>query len=203
MLENHLEAQEERAMPVEIDPLSLYRTLESISDQRARRGIRYSVALIVTLIVLGKMVGMTTPEAIAQWVHERTDWLKRVLPCPRSRFPCASTYRNVLRMLDAAQLNEVFSQWLVRQAASMRCGDEPSHLVGQKHVHIALDGKTLRGTQGYLPEDQRKMHQVSLYETPTGVLLKEQVMADKENELSRVADLLTPLWLKSFVSVGV
>jgi predicted transposase YbfD/YdcC len=200
MLENHLEALEERAMPVEIDALSLYRTLESIPDRRARRGIRYSVALIVTLIVLGKMVGMTTPEAIAQWVNERTDWLRGILPCPHSRFPCTSTYRNVLRMLDAAQLNEVLSQWLVRQAASMRCGDEPKCLVGQperqKHVHIALDGKTLRGTQGHLPEDQRKMHQVSLYETRTGVLLKEQVVADKENELSRVADLLTPFWLK-------
>lgn len=200
MLESHLEMLEEEARPVEIDPLSLYRTLESIQDQRARRGIRYSLALVVTLILLGKMVGMTTPEAIAQWVNERTDWLRSVLPCPRSRFPCASTYRNVLRVLDAAQLNAVLSQWLVRQAASKRCADEPSRLVGQpereEHVHIALDGKTLRGTQGHLPEDQRKMHQVSLYETCTGVLLKEQVVREKENELSRVAELLTPLWIK-------
>lgn len=200
MLENHLETPEERARPVEIDPLSLYRTLESIQDRRARRGIRYSLALVVTLILLGKMVGMTTPEAIAQWANERTDWLRGVLPCRQSRFPCASTYRNVLRVLDAAQLNEVLSQWLVRQAASIRCGDEPSRLVGQaerqEHVHIALDGKTLRGTQGHLPSDQCKMHQVGLYETGTGVLLKEQVVADKENELSRVADLLTPLWIK-------
>ncbi len=29
--------------------------------------------------------------------------------------------------------------------------------------HVALDGKTLRGTQGHLPEDQEKMHQVNLY----------------------------------------
>lgn len=200
MVESRQEAPEEEVLPVEIDPLSLYRVLESIQDRRAKRGIRYSVALVVTLIILGKMVGMTTPEAIAQWVNERTDWLKGVLPCPRSRFPCASTYRNILRVLDAVQLNGVVSQWLVRQAASKRCGDEPSRLVGQperqEHVHLALDGKTLRGTQGHLPEDQQKMHQVGLYETRTGILLKEQVVADKENELSRVADLLTPLWIK-------
>src|SRR5690349_20456592 len=141
MLESPLEMPEERAKLVEIDPLSLYRTLESLPDQRAKRGIRSSVALVVTLVVLGKMVGMTTPEAIAQWVNERTDWLKRVLPCPRPRFPCTSTYRNVLRTLDAVQLHEVVSQWLVRQAASQRCGDEPSRLVGQaerqEHMHLA------------------------------------------------------------------
>lgn len=194
------EMQKEGEWPLEIDPLSVYRTLESLQDGRARRGIRYGVALVVTLVVLGKLVGMTTPEAIAQWVNERTEWLKSALPCSRPRFPCASTYRNVLRTLNAAHLNEVLSHWLIRQAAQQRCADEPSRLVGQaereEHVHLALDGKTLRGTQGHLPEDQRSMHQVGLYETCTGVLLKEQIVGDKENEQSRVSDFLTPLWIK-------
>ena len=52
-------------------------------------------------------------------------------------------------------------------------------MVGQaereQHVHVALDGKTLRGTLGHEAADQRKMHQVALYETGTGLVLKEQV----------------------------
>jgi predicted transposase YbfD/YdcC len=81
-----------------------------------------------------------------------------------------------------------------------RCGDEPSRLVGQaereEHVHVALDGKTLRGTLGHEAADQRKMHQLALYETQTGLVLKEQVVGDKENELSIVSQFLTPLWVK-------
>lgn len=58
--------------------------------------------------------------------------------------------------------------------------------------HVALDGKTLRGTQGHLAADQEKMHQVSLYETHTGIVLKEHIVGDKENELSRIEEFLAP-----------
>jgi predicted transposase YbfD/YdcC len=194
------EATEDVEEPVVLEALSVYRACEQITDGRAKRGVRYSVAFVVTLILLGKLAGMTTPEAIAEWVQWRADWLKQVLPMPRESFPCASTYRNVLRVLDAAQVNQVLSHLLIRAAATKRCGEEPSRLVGQvereEHVHVALDGKTLRGTLGHLAADQQKMHQVGLYETRTGVLLKEQVVAEKENELSQVSEFLTPLWVK-------
>ena len=40
------------------------------------------------------------------------------------------------------------------------------------------------------------MHQVGLYETQTGVLLKEQIVSEKQNELSVVSEFLRPLWVK-------
>jgi hypothetical protein len=40
------------------------------------------------------------------------------------------------------------------------------------------------------------MHQLGLYETKTGLLLKEQVTGEKQNELSIVSQFLTPLWVK-------
>jgi len=66
----------------------------------------------------------------------------------------------------------------------------------EEQRHMALDGKTLRGTQKHQAEDQKKMHQVSLYETQTGVMLKEQVIRDKESEQTRVEEFLTPLYVK-------
>ena len=64
---------------------------------------------------------------------------------------------------------------------------------------MALDGKTLRGTQKHLVDDQRRMHQVNLYETQTGIVLKEQIVAEKESEQSRVNEWLIPLYLKGRV----
>jgi hypothetical protein len=61
--------------------------------------------------------------------------------------------------------------------------------------HVALDGKTLRGTQGHLAADQEKMHQVRLYETHTGIVLKEHIVAQKENEVSRIEEFLTAQWM--------
>jgi predicted transposase YbfD/YdcC len=106
----------------------------------------------------------------------------------------------VLQTLDAEQVNEVMTQLLTRVEATKRCGEEPSRLVGQaereQHVHVALDGKTLRGTLGHEAADQRKMHQMALYETGTGLVLKEQVVGEKENELSIVSQFLSPVWIK-------
>jgi predicted transposase YbfD/YdcC len=183
-----------------VDAHSVYRAFEQVKDGRHKRGVRYSVALILTLIVLAKLAGMTTPLAIAEWVRLRAGWLRKVLPGTRERFPCAATYINVLRALDAEQVNEVVTQVLTRARAPKRCGDEPSRLVGQaereEHVHVALDGKTLRGTLGHEAADERKMHQLALYETQTGLVLIEQVVGDKENELSIVSQFLTPVWVK-------
>jgi len=194
------EAMKQAGLPMEGEALSVYRAFEQVTDGRHKRGVRYSVALILTLIVLGKLAGMTTPRAIAEWVRLRAGWLSKVLPVTRQHFPCAATYSNVLQTLDAEQVNEVVTQLLTRVRAMQRCGDEPSRLVGQaereQHVHVALDGKTLRGTLGHEAADQRKMHQVALYETGTGLVLKEQVVGDKENELSIVSQFLSPVWVK-------
>src|SRR5437763_13947791 len=66
----------------------------------------------------------------------------------------------------------------------------------QVYGHVALDGKTLRSTVGHEPADQRKMHQLALYETGTGVILKEQVTGEKQNELWIVSQFLTPTLVK-------
>lgn len=194
------EAVEQGQWPIKIDVLSVYRAFEQIIDGRHKRGVRYRVEEILTLILLGKLAGMTTPAAIAEWVRHRAEQLKQFLPWKRASFPCASTYSNVLRTLDAAQLTQVLAQFLTRAEASQRCGEEAGRLgtdtQGWVHEHLALDGKTLRGTLGHVATDQKKMHQLALYEVQTGVLLKEQVTGEKQNELSMVSEFLTPCLVK-------
>ena len=154
------EALKQADLPVEEDALSVYRAFEQVQDGRHKRGVRYSVALILTLIVLAKLAGMTTPRAIAEWVRLRAGRLRKVLPVTRKNFPCAATYSNVLQTLDAEQVNEVVTQLLTRVGAMKRCGDEPSRLLGQaeraEHVHVALDGKTLRGTDAAMSRPIRR-----------------------------------------------
>jgi predicted transposase YbfD/YdcC len=194
------EAMEQVGWDRQIDELSIYRAFEQIEDRRCKRGVRYSAALILTLVVLGKLAGMTTLQAIAEWVRLQAGWLCCVLPCSRKAFPCAATYSNVLRAVDAEQVNEILSQLLARVHAIKQCGEEPSRLVRgaeqEQHRHVALDGKTLRGTLGHQAPDQMAMHHVALYEIQTGRMLKEEVTAEKQNELSIVSHFLTELWVK-------
>jgi hypothetical protein len=48
------ETVEQTGSKQEIDALSVYRAFEHVKDKRKKRGVRYSVALILTLILLGK-----------------------------------------------------------------------------------------------------------------------------------------------------
>ena len=80
------EAMELADLGVEVETMSVYRAFEQVTDGREKRGIRYSVALILTLIVLAKLAGMTTPLAIAEWVRLRAGWLSKVLPVTRRAF---------------------------------------------------------------------------------------------------------------------
>jgi hypothetical protein len=146
---------------------SIYEAMQNLKDTRRKQGKRYPVALILTYVLLGKAAGETTLQAITEWIRLRGEWLQQTLPQAGPRFPCAATYSNVLRAVDPVQLNEVLMDLLTRMRAQERKEGEQNH--------VALDGKTLRGTQGHLAEDQKKMHQVSLYETQTGIVLGEQI----------------------------
>src|SRR5205823_7624416 len=63
------EAIEQGGWDQQIDALSVYRAFEQVEDKRHKRGVRYSVALILTLVVVGKLAGMTTLWGIAEWVR--------------------------------------------------------------------------------------------------------------------------------------
>jgi len=68
-------AMVQAGLPVEVEALSVYRALEQIADGRHKRGVRKSLALILTLIVLAKLAGMTSLTGIAEWVRLRAGWL--------------------------------------------------------------------------------------------------------------------------------
>ena len=77
-----------------------YAAFEKITDGRCKRGIRYPVALILTLIVLAKLMGEPKLSGVSQWVRLRGTWLNEVLHLQRTRWPAASTYTYVLERLD-------------------------------------------------------------------------------------------------------
>jgi hypothetical protein len=185
------EAKELAEWDAKAEALSIYAALQQLTDARRPQGNRYPLALILTYLVLAKMAGEPPLQAIAEWIRLRAGWLQEVFPEVRATFPCAATSSNVLRAVDPEQVNHVLMELLTRVRAQDREAGEQQH--------VALDGKTLRGTQKHRQEDQQKMHQISLYETQTGVVLKEQIVAEKESEQSRVSEFFLPLSVKGRV----
>ncbi len=100
--------EEERMRPVEgcvFDVGSLYAQLDQLNDKRKARGKRYTLALVLTLIVLAKLSGEDRPWGIADWVQLRTVALREALGVKRARLPAHNTYRRVLR--DAVEVEQL------------------------------------------------------------------------------------------------
>jgi hypothetical protein len=178
-----------------IDPHSLYAAFQRITDGRKKRGVRYPLPLLLTLIVLAKCAGQVTMSGVVDWVRLRHNWLESIFGCSFTRLPCFSTYTYALRKLNMAECTMVLSDTLTRLEASRRCDQEASRLLtqeGRKHTrHVAFDGKALRGTNGHEASHQPRVHLCAFYEVSTGNILAQREVREKENEISAVKEMLT------------
>ena len=71
----------------ESEALSVYQALEKLTDKRRAQGKRYSLALVLTCVLLAKLAREPTLQAITEWVRWRGSWLQEVLPETRAQFP--------------------------------------------------------------------------------------------------------------------
>jgi predicted transposase YbfD/YdcC len=185
----------------EIDAASFYRAFEHVKDGRKKKGKRYPLAFLFTLILLGKMAGETTLEGIVDWIEERRNEIKKLLHWPK-RFPVIKTYIDAFAKCDHQEVARTIAQVLVKSRAVKKCGEEQSHLIAQedvkedKLIHTAVDGKILRGTLKHDREDQPPVHLLSFYECESGIVLDQFLVRKENNEESACRAILHPLLVK-------
>jgi predicted transposase YbfD/YdcC len=175
-----------------IDTRSFYHALEQVKDGRKARGKRYPLALIFTLLLLGKLAGETTLHGVLEWVNLRAPLLKKQLNWPR-RFPSNATVTRALANCDAEQLVQVVAAVLLKARAE---GKESQESATTPLKQVAMDGKTLRGTLGHRQTHQPGVHVVSWYEPESGLVLAHRAVEDKHNEISTLPGWLSPTLVK-------
>jgi len=195
------QGEQMRQEALAVDAASLYRAFEQVKDGRKSKGKRYPLALILTVILLGKMAGETTLEGIMDWIDERKKEIKKLLNWPKG-FPVQKTYIDVLARCDHHEIAKAIAQVLVKARAVEQCGTEPSRLVAQKEpeddrlIHTAVDGKILRGTLKHERDDQPPIHLLSFYECESGIVLDQFPVPKENNEESACKAILHPLLVK-------
>src|SRR5260370_21320427 len=110
-----------------LDPASLYCAFEQVKDGRKAEGKRYPLALILTLLMLGKLAGETTIHGIVDWIKERKGVLKQLLNWPKG-FPVHSTYSAAEAPCDGQELAQVIAQVLIKARALQHRGAQPSRM---------------------------------------------------------------------------
>ncbi len=140
---------------------SLLAALGAVPDPRHPRGIRYSVAALLTLAVCAMLAGSRSLYAIAQWGREyggEAADVRAALGLTRPRTPSVATLFRVFRDLDRAALEAALGRWVASQGVA----------AGEA---LALDGKQLCGIHG---EELPGIHLVAAYAQRTGVVLGQK-----------------------------
>jgi len=157
--------------------------LQTITDPRKPRGVRHSVVSILAMATCACLAGARSFEAIAQWAAECSRAGRRRLGCQRPTPPSEPTFRRVLQRVDAVAIDRTLGAWLAGQTS----------LAGQG---IAVDGKTLRGAH----DGARKApHLLSAVLHHAGLVVAQQPVGEKSNEIPSLPALLAPLPLAGAV----
>ena len=185
-----------------IDHASLYCAFEKVKDGRKKKGVRYPLAFVLTLITLGKMAGETTIEGVIDWIDLRKKKRRKLLNWPKA-FPTYDVYTRVLTHCDHQEIAKAIAQVILHARSAEQCGTEPSRLLadqihGEENlIHTAVDGKVMRGTLKHDREDQPSVHLLTFYECESGIVLDQFSVEKKENEYSRCLAIVHPLLVKN------
>jgi hypothetical protein len=173
---------------------SLYEIFCGIPDPRDRRGTVYSLASVLTLIATALLCGCRSLAAIAQWGRDYNDlapqlgFSRRTEDGRRYRTPCTSELHTLLADLGAAVFEDALTRWILGQGIA----DLPERV-------MAIDGKTLRGSQGHqLPG----VHLLAAYCLDLDVVVAQLRVPGKTNEHKTALELLKVLPLNGALVTG-
>ena len=172
---------------------ALYTCFQRIPDHRGRQGRQYALADMLMLGVLAKLAGADGCRAMAHWASLRTQELSQLFHWKRARMPHYSTWSRVLaQAVDPMEVERIVGGFFT--AASAKATRQRASL------HVALDGKTLRGT---IPLGQSAgVHLLAVYQPEQGVVLTQMNVQGKGHELTYAPTVLRHLDLRGVVVSG-
>jgi predicted transposase YbfD/YdcC len=171
-------------MPAPIIPL--VEVFVEIPDFRKRRGKRHPLPAILALACAAVLCGARSYSAIADWGRNYGQALAQALGFSHVKTPCAATLHTVFRQLDVALFESKLRQW----AEQVLVAYPPRQ---DQDEAIAIDGKTLRGSQ---KQGAPGTHVLSALAQRLGLTLAQQAVDDQTNETFAIEDLLDVLVLK-------
>lgn len=185
---------------------SLYEALKRVKDKRSRRGKRYPAAVVLTLLVLAKLAGQVKLKGIAEWVGWHAETVAKRLPLYRGKVPCANTYRYVSDHIDVAELNAVLGESFATLTNKPTPAALPTESAmatplasPEERTHLALDGKSLRGTRRSGVASKETVHTVGLYNVTAKYMWKQQAVVGKGQERKAALLLIESLKLHDSV----
>ena len=160
---------------------SLVEHFAALEDPRQAAKVLYPLPEILLLLLSATLAGADDCVEIELWGREQLAFLRRFLPYKHG-IPSHDTLTGVLAALDPALFKACFVRWV-----EGLCEVEPDL--------IAIDGKTSRRTHARSKE-REPLHLVSAWASRQRLVLGQEAVTGKSNEITAIPLLLERLALK-------
>jgi len=157
-------------------PQAAITTYFSVLEDPRRYNRRHKLLDIVVIAICATICGAEGWEDIELFGETKEQWLRGFLELPHGA-PSDDTYRRVFGVLDAAEFQICFMDWI-----------EAVEELTQGQV-IAVDGKTLRRSHDR-SEGKKALQMVSAWATANGLVLGQTKVDGESNEITAVPELL-------------
>ncbi len=151
-----------------------------LRDPRQSTKVLYPLPEILLLMLCGTIAGADDFVEIGLWGSERQDFLRRFLPFQHG-IPSHDTLCDVIAAIDPELFKTCFLAWV-------------DGLRTETAEVIAIDGKTSRRSHARSKE-RLPLHTVSAWATSQRLVLGQEAVAEKSNEITAIPLLLRRLEL--------
>ena len=151
--------------------------MKEVEDPRCPRAKKHELAAVLTCLIAGYLTGHTTLRRCLAWCRRQEEWLKKEGLPLESGIASLSTVSRLLSSIDELLFLFVFINWI-------------SQIVSTKGVHLAIDGKALRGAAEKCKNGQAPM-MLNVLEVATGLVVAQLPIPNKQNEITNIPRLLS------------
>jgi predicted transposase YbfD/YdcC len=167
------------------DPTSILAHFGVLIDPRIDRTKEHKLVDILVIALSAVICGAEHFTEMETFGKAKEGWFRTFLELPNG-IPSHDTFGRVLSMLDPAQFQACFLNW-VRQIAKLKLGEV-----------IAIDGKSLNGSADtWSGKTASKM--ISAWATSVGLVIGQKHVPEGTNEINVVPELLKVLMLKGCI----
>lgn len=163
---------------------TLWDALGEIKDGRGRKGRQYQLRSVLGIALAAMLAGANDLRSIYRWGRRLKPEALKLFDITNGRAPCHATYHYFFQAIDADALSRVLGSYATADA-------EPGH--------IAIDGKTLRGSRRL---DDKAIHVLSAFSTELGAVVGDLTVAPDHNEITAAVVLLKGLPLDGAIITG-
>ena len=149
----------------------------SLDDPRSSGNQLYTISEILFTTVCAAICGAEGWQDVEDFGHAKRDYLRQYLPY-KNGIPSDDTFRRFFRALDPEHFQSLFREWMT---------------VAQREIGqsvIAIDGKSSRHS---FDDTGHMLHMVSAFATEAHLVLAQEKVFEKSNEITAIPKLLE--WL--------